>query len=537
MTSFRQLFLQGIASAENLRKSLLLRLAAPVDGASLAFFRIAFGAVLLWEVWRYFTHGWIDFYWVEPQFHFSYWGFEWIKPWPGIGMDLHWAALGALAACIMLGLKYRIAAPLFFLGFAYSFLLDQAYYLNHFYLVTLISFLLIFIPAHRRFSLDAARKPELSTMPVPAWSVWLLRFQIGVPFFFGGIAKLNSDWLRGEPLRSWLAEFLGFPFLERWFASETVVLGMTYGAVIIDLVAVFLMLNRRTRVFGYLALIVFNLMNARLFVIGIFPWFLIAATLILFPQDWPRRVLRDIKNRHHFRFPALVIGAITGFALGALLPDGFSLMHPLIGAIGVAIAAYHLDEPFKRMEQWDALELPVTPVPRSSRSTILGQPVRIPLRSWALVLLGVWVVVQLVMPIRHLAIPGDVGWTEEGNYFAWHMILKDKTGYGEFTVSDPDTGSGWIVHPADFLNEIQQRKMNARPQMILDFAGYLEELLEAEGYQGWEVRGRFFASLNGRKHQALIKPEVDLSELSNPWMSHADWILPLEIPLSDRSLE
>ena len=96
MTSFRQLFLQGIASAENLRKSLLLRLAAPVDGASLAFFRIAFGAVLLWEVWRYFTHGWIDFYWVEPQFHFSYWGFEWIKPWPGIGMDLHWAALGAL---------------------------------------------------------------------------------------------------------------------------------------------------------------------------------------------------------------------------------------------------------------------------------------------------------------------------------------------------------------------------------------------------------------------------------------------------------
>ena len=141
------------------------------------------------------------------------------------------------------------------------------------------------------------------------------------------------------------------------------------------------------------------------------------------------------------------------------------------------------------------------------------------------------------MPIRHLVIPGNVGWTEEGNYFAWHMILKQKTGYGEFTVSDPETGVGWIVDPGDFLNEIQERKMSARPQMIVDFAEYLERLLEAEGYRGWEVRGRFLASLNGRKHQLLIKPEVDLTDLSNPWMSHADWILPLEIPINDRKPE
>ena len=537
MTSSLQLFLQGIASAANLRKSLLVRLAAPVDGASLAFFRIAFGGILLWEVSRFFTGGWIDFYWVEPQFHFSYSGFDWIKPWPGIGMELHWAALGILAASIMLGAKYRIAAPLFFLGFTYGFLLDQSYYLNHFYLITLISFLLIFIPAHRHYSVDSVLNPKLSAMRVPAWSVWLIRFQIGVPFFFGGIAKINGDWLRGEPLRLWLGDFLGFPILERWFTNETVVLGMTYGALIIDLGAVFLMLNRRTRIFGYLILLVFNLMNARLFVIGIFPWFLIAATLILFPQDWPRRVLRDIKNRHHFRFPALVTGAIVGFAIGALLPTGFSLVHVLVGAIGIAVAAYHLDEPFKRTEQAVGAEMPVTRAARESRRSESAPPVITPMRSWALVLLGVWVAAQLVIPIRHLAIPGNVAWTEEGNYFAWHMILKDKIGYGEFTVSDPATGEGWIVHPSDFLNERQERKMSARPQMILDFAGYLEELLEAEGYQGWEVRGRFFASLNGRKDQPLIKPEVDLTEVSDPWMSHADWILPLEIPLSDRKPE
>ena len=99
-------------------------MAAPVDGASLAIFRIGFGAVMLWEVWRYFTFGWIDFYWVEPRFHFTYSGFEWIRPWPGVGMDLHWLALGILAACIMFGAKYRISTVLFVVGFTYVCLLD-----------------------------------------------------------------------------------------------------------------------------------------------------------------------------------------------------------------------------------------------------------------------------------------------------------------------------------------------------------------------------------------------------------------------------
>src|SRR5436309_2939862 len=45
------------------------RLFAPVDIASLAFFRVAFGAVMLWEVWRYFNYGWISRYYIEPGFH------------------------------------------------------------------------------------------------------------------------------------------------------------------------------------------------------------------------------------------------------------------------------------------------------------------------------------------------------------------------------------------------------------------------------------------------------------------------------------
>ena len=68
--------------------------------------------------------------------------------------------------------------------------------------------------------------------------------------FFGGIAKINGDWLRGEPLRAWLADRTDFPFLGRFFTDEPVVWFMTYSGLLIDLLFVFYMLNRCTRVFG-----------------------------------------------------------------------------------------------------------------------------------------------------------------------------------------------------------------------------------------------------------------------------------------------
>jgi len=339
-----------IKSLAATRNALPGRLLAPVDSASLVFFRIAFGGMMLWEVWRYFDHGWIERFWVEPLFHFSYYGLNWIRPWPGAGMELHWLGLGVLALFIMLGAWYRVSATLFFIGFTYVFLLDQARYLNHFYLVSLISFLMIFVPAHRYFSIDALFEPELRTRLVPAWSIWLLRFQVGIPYFFGGIAKLNADWLRGEPLRAWLARRTDFPFIGQFFTSDAAVWLMTFGALFLDLFAVFLLTNRRTRVFGYLAIIAFHFMNSRFFSIGLFPWLMIAATAIYFEPDWPRRVLLDLRQGQMFRILTLAGGFALGFLIGGFLPSSFSLVQALIGAIGVAIAAHHLDEPFRRPE-------------------------------------------------------------------------------------------------------------------------------------------------------------------------------------------
>ena len=265
------------------------RLFEPVDIASLVYFRIAFGAIMLWEVYSYFGHGWIKRYYIDPTFYFTYYGFGWIRPWPGNGMYLHFFALGALAICIILGLWYRISASLFFLGFTYVFLLDQTNYLNHHYLVSLVSLLMIFLPAHRALSIDASRRPDIRSDTAPTWALWLLRAQISIPYFYGGLAKLNGDWLLGgEPMRTYLATRTDVPIIGPLFAEEWMVFLLSYGGLLLDLFVVPLLLWHPTRVFGFAAAVMFHLLNVLLFNIGIFPWFMIVATALFFSPGWPR---------------------------------------------------------------------------------------------------------------------------------------------------------------------------------------------------------------------------------------------------------
>ena len=88
------------------------------------------------------------------------------------------------AVGIALGFFYRICTALFFFGFTYVELLDQTNYLNHYYLISLLSGLMVFLPANRAWSLDAWRKPEIRADTAPAWTLNLLRFQIGIVYVF-----------------------------------------------------------------------------------------------------------------------------------------------------------------------------------------------------------------------------------------------------------------------------------------------------------------------------------------------------------------
>ena len=275
---------------------------APVEASSLAFFRIAFGIVMLWEVVRYFQHGWIVRYFVEPTFHFTYSGFHWVKPWPAAGMNAHFVGLGVCALAIAVGYRLRLAASLFFFGFAYVFLLEKARYMNHFYLVMLLAGLLAVLPADRVWSWAARRGRERSA---PAWGLFLARTQIGLVYLFAGIAKLNADWLDAQPLEQWLGRREGHAVLGPLVSQAWSPMAFAYGGLALDLLAWPLLSFRRTRELTFLALCSFHVMNAMLFNIGIFPWLMIALTTIFFEPGWPRRLLGRFRSQGRRLAPSL----------------------------------------------------------------------------------------------------------------------------------------------------------------------------------------------------------------------------------------
>src|SRR5688572_8035249 len=152
-------------------------LGRPVDVAWLAAFRLLFGAMMAVSALRFFWNGWIDLFFVQPKLHLKYWGFSWVMAGPPPAMYALYAALVVLSLLIALGLFYRLAIALFFLAFTYAQLIDVSLYLNHYYLVSLLAFLLCFLPAHAAWSLDARRKPAIARATVPRWCLYLLRFQ------------------------------------------------------------------------------------------------------------------------------------------------------------------------------------------------------------------------------------------------------------------------------------------------------------------------------------------------------------------------
>lgn len=270
--------------------------AEPVDAASIAVFRATVGGLLAIEFARFFLHGWIDSRFLAPIFLFKYPGFGWAGLPPGDGLYLLFAALGVLSIMVAVGLFYRVAVVALFLGFGYVFLLDQANYLNQYYLVLCVLALLSCMPAERAWSIDRWRRTPALAATVPRWNVWALRAQFEVVLLYAGLVKLNADWLTGQPLEMWLGVYAEVPGIGAWLGSPQTALFASYGVLALHLIGAPLLLWRPARLPVFLLYVAFHVANSMLFRIGLFPWITLAGTLLFFAPDWPRKLWSDLSS-------------------------------------------------------------------------------------------------------------------------------------------------------------------------------------------------------------------------------------------------
>lgn len=425
-----------------------------------------FGWLMLLDVFRYIRFGWVDKYFIDPAFHFTYYGFHWLTPWPAVGMYAHFAALGLCATGVALGYRSRLCAALFTVGFSYVFLLEKSHYLNHFYVIMILGALSAVVPSHHTWSLDAHQGRVEAREWVPRWALLLLRTQLILIYVFAGIAKLNPDWLAGEPMRMWLSKRADIPLIGGLVATEPSYYAASYFGIFVDLILPFFLLVRKTRVAAMIALACFHLANALLFSIGIFPWLMLGCNLLFLSPSWPR-----------------------------MLPARIRSFLPLPETATV--------------EFFQALKLPL----------------RAPLSRLRLGLLGAYLALQVLIPLRHHLYPGDVAWTEEGHRFSWRMKLRDKQGHASFLVEQPFDKTSLRVEPREELKDFQVHKLICEPDMLLVYAQHLAKKHQKPGHPAPRVRVDTSCSLNGQVHGPLIDPQIDLGRQEDTLLP-VSWILP-----------
>jgi vitamin K-dependent gamma-carboxylase len=264
----------------------------PVDAASLGVFRIVFGAMVAIDAYRYLQNGWVDEYFVRPTMHFTYLYFDFVRPLPPPWIYGHFYFIAATAILVALGLFYRVAIVALAVAYTWFFLLEQATYMNHYYLMCLLCWLLALMPAQRAYSLDRWRGATVAAT-VPQWCVLLLRFQLFVVYFYGAIAKVNPDWLRCEPMYSELVNRGDdVPDIATHFPPALLGCGIAYSGLLIDAVIPIMLVLPPTRWAGFALAFVFHALNAMFLRIGIFSYLMVGAITIFFDPDWPRAVAR-----------------------------------------------------------------------------------------------------------------------------------------------------------------------------------------------------------------------------------------------------
>lgn len=452
----------------------------PIDIASLALFRFVLGILAFIEVTATLTYKhWHKNFLDHEAFHFKYYGFEWVTIFPDPWLTLYFLSMMIAGLCIAVGYRYRFFMTYFAFAYVYFFFLEKAFYLNHGYFFCLLCLVMIFMPAHRNFSFDIFRKPELYRERIPFWPIFLLRFMMGVVYFYGGIAKINPDWLRGQPLKIWLGAKANHHPLGALLGYDFTAYFMSYGGLLLDLTVAFFLLSGKTRKYAFGFVLFFHLTNVIIFEIGIFPWLSIVLSALYFAPDFPRKMFAWFKKQLGWK--------------------QFTVLE----------------------ERWSMRLAEKNIVPQQQVLTYSSR--RQALIKWSI---GLFCLVQCLVPLRHHYFPGRVAWNEEGHRYSWRMMLRGKRGYGTFTVRDGVTGKEKKVNPRKILNSKQKHKIYTHPDMVLQFAHFLRDKYEAEGMQEVEVYANIFCRLNDGKNQRFIVDSIDLAK--EEWLFFAPnrWVVP-----------
>ena len=304
-----------------------------IDNSALIVFRICFGLLCFLEsVGAIFT-GWVKRTLVEPDFTFNFIGFEFLQPLPGNGMYYYYAIMGVFGLFIMLGYRYRFSMVMFTVMWSATYLMQKSSYNNHYYLLMLLSGLMVFLPAHKYASLDVKLNPKLKSFSMPQWCSWVIILQLFIVYTYASLAKFYPDWLDASVIKLMMTAKKDYMLVGDLLQQDWLHYVLAYGGILFDGLIVPLLLFKPTRKYAFIVSIFFHLFNSFIFQIGIFPYLALAFSLFFFPSSSIQKIF--LKNKPYYNSETVIIPKyktplILGFVIYFVIQIGLPLRHYFI---------------------------------------------------------------------------------------------------------------------------------------------------------------------------------------------------------------
>ncbi|MFM2195767.1 MAG: hypothetical protein RL092_1367 [Bacteroidota bacterium] len=439
------------------------KLVRRVDYLPLEIFRYFFIVTLILQFYSFYSAHFLEGGIIAPAFLFTFQGFSFLSRTPEGLMKLFYALLLIAPLLMLVKRIFRGAILIYLIAFSFFFLIEQSYYNNHFYLIILYTSFWLFY------------KPEKidGKLTIPAWLLFLFQIQLFIVYFYGGIVKLNMDWLfHQEPIVTLLKlNAKNLPF-ESPASNSFIINYLTYGGLAFDLLIGFLLFNKKTRWFGICLNIGFHLTNIFLFNfgeggdIGIFPIMMILTNILFIPAESIRRFIQKI-----------------GFKNPSIIPPG-----------------------------------KVKNTSTTSTSTRFVKPI-----------LVVYLALQLLIPFRYWLIGKDVDWTGQASFFAWRMKSYTKQCSIRFYYQSNANEPKKEFFMGRTINTMQINQMAQHANMIYQFVQYIKkDLKKKEEIDNPIIKADVLISFNGRKPQNFIDPNFNLANAEYNYFERPSWVLALK---------
>lgn len=446
--------------SQNLYARLHNWLFTPVPSVTLALLRIGFGLIICWQFLLFKQI--FDDYIPNTEFNITYPYLSFIRPLGEPWFSLSFIFFMLASLLFAAGYRVRITGALILIGCFYYFHIDETIYNNHYYLYILISFIFLFTASDSSLKLGKS-----NLLPVPRWQVFLLQFQLLVLYFFGGVAKLNSEWLlQAEPVRTWLPDMLG-PTVFGWLSDQqrlVAAYSIAYSGLMLDLCAGFLLFSSRTRRFIIPVLLLFHASNAIFFNIGTFPFFGMLSIVIFLD---PQKVLAKLND-------------------------------------------------------WKLVT-----IAKKQTAPLMATSTR---DKWVICFVVTYMFVQVVLPLRHFAIPGNVLWDERAYKFSWFMKLRSKDSIVALKVKIDGDPLDYFIDLNDYkLTKKQFKYIFTKPLVAVTFAKQLEQRIKDNNKIAEDIKiyPEFYIKLNAYNYQLLMDTGIDLTSINQPLIDVNDypWIM------------